>query len=464
MPFNEDPLCVKFISLGCAKNLVDSEKMLGLIGLAGFALVSPGEQADITVINTCGFIQSARDESFEHIQNAIDEKKTGQTKYILIAGCLAQSWKSKLLDKFPQVDAIIGLNERDHVADIIRSHFVKTSHSGPIHVSDRPFNLVSNDRERLRLTDPSWAYLRISEGCDRHCTFCVIPDIRGPFRSKPLNAILAEAREMIDDGVVELNLIGQETSSYGVDIGLQNGLSDLLYALNDLPGLQWVRIFYMHPATVTSNLIDTIQNCPKVNPYIDIPLQHISDRILKLMNRNIDKSQTIELLNTFRLKIPDITIRTTMLIGFPTESDDEFNELLAFIKEFQFDALGAFQYSNEPGSPAYRITPALPTDIIESRYHTLMAAQQEIAFSKAQDKIGQHLECLIIDQIDRRQAKKLGLPGKTHWYYGRHKGQGPEVDPITYIAAPGQAQWMPGQIISVHITSSLGYDLIAKPA
>ena len=459
------PLTVNFVSLGCAKNLVDSEAILGRLMEAGLVLVGSDEPADVTVINTCGFIAEARDEARENIEIALEQKQAGLVRFVAVTGCLAQYWQEKLHREFPGIDAIIGLAERERIADIIRSiaNTERTAQDVGTTTYCTPFDRpIFNDQARLRLTDPCWSYLRISEGCDRKCTFCTIPQIRGPFRSKPLEAIRAEAEELVRDGTVELNLIGQETSSYGIDLNYSNGLAKLLRELDTIDHLQWIRVLYVHPATLNEATLMAMAECQKVVPYIDIPLQHINDRLLKLMNRRITHRQTEQLLHQMRDTIPDLTIRTTLLVGFPSETDREFNELLNFVREYQFEIMGVFIYSPEEGTPAQQLADQIPADIKQQRFDQLMQIQQEIAFEETQKHVGQNLPCLLIYEVEPEEDGPANLDSSLSWWKGRHRGQAPEIDGECLIGVSRDSPIAPGSILSVRMTERWDYDLIGQ--
>ncbi len=460
----EQAVTINFVSLGCAKNLVDTEKMLGSLATAGFLLVGPDEYADATVINTCGFIEEARQEAIENIQDCIERKKQGLCGCIVVTGCYAQFVKEKLIEDMPEIDAVVGLAERDTIGQTIIQLIANpdTPLENPVQVADGEFRAIANDTGRLRITESPWTYLRISEGCNQNCTFCTIPSIRGPFRSKPIDDILEEAKELISDGVVELNLIGQETSSYGLDIGYAGRLGMLLRELNKLDGLQWIRVLYMHPASITDDIIDAMVDCDKVVPYLDIPLQHISDNILKLMNRKISKADTIALLDKLRSRISDISIRTTMLLGFPSETNQDFDELMEFLEQMRFEMLSGFMYSYEDATPSAKIEPKISDEVQIQRFDKMMLAQQDIAFQQEDAMQGKTLDCMITAAILPDEAEELELNIDSRWVSGRHPGQGPEVDSICYVSVPHDLEIKPGEILKIEITGRMDYDLIAK--
>ena len=464
--FNQ-PVRVNFISLGCAKNLVDTEKMLATLAESGLLLVGPDDPADVTIINTCSFIESARQEAFETIEEVIELKHTGQTGCVVVAGCLAQQWADKLKARLPEIDAVVGLSSRAQIDRIVKElvqHPEKTANDDRVFV-DSFRGPVQQDRGRLRITDPGWAYLRISEGCNQGCTFCTIPAIRGLFRSKDPDEILAEAAELISDGVLEINLIGQETTTFGHDINFPDGLAGLLTRLNELPDLEWLRVLYAHPASLTDPLIEAMADCDKVLPYVDLPLQHINDRLLKLMNRHINRSQTETLIQKLRNRIKNLTLRTTLIVGFPSETDREFQELLDFIKATRFEALGAFTYSAEAGTAAARLDHHLPDDLKQQRLDQLMLAQQQIAFEQADKLVGQSLPCLLCRELPDYEVEQLNLDHQQSWFAARHPGQAPEMDSLCYLAADnsvGPDAVEPDKIVPANITSRDDYDLLGN--
>ncbi len=446
---------VSFVSLGCAKNLVDSEKMLGQLAEAGCAITSDENDADVTVINTCGFLDASRVEADEVIREAIARKRDGRLRKVVVAGCLVQRDKETILERIPGIDALVGVNNRD---DIVRAVLgggnglalpVRNSkRTKDVYLADyHPF--VQIDTARLRLTPRHYAYLRISEGCDQKCTFCTIPSIRGRMHCKPPPVVLEEARELAADGAVEISLIGQDTTSYGLgEDRIDGGLAGLLRALNRVDGLRWVRLMYVYPSVLSDEMLDAIASCEHVCNYIDIPLQHINDRVLKAMHRRITRNQTEQLLQRIRDRIPGVTIRTTMIAGFPGETDAEFKELTRFIGDFAFDALGVFPYSLEPDTPAGRMAGQLSEDIKKERVDALMAAQQEVAFRLGNERIGRSFSVLVDERVE---------PGVVS---ARHEGQAPMVDGVTFIEG---SDALPGEFVDVRCTKRNAYDLVAQP-
>jgi len=439
--------------------------MLGLLAEGGFVLVNSDEPAEVKIINTCGFIADARQEALENIAQAIEEKLAGKIGHVVVAGCLAQFWGQKLLEQFPDISDLIQLAQRDRIAEITRRLVAPNSPPAPIPLRFRPekfSHIISDDKARLRLTEPCWSYLRISEGCDRQCSFCTIPLIRGPYRSKPLPEIINEARELVNDGAVELNLIGQETSIYGKDLHNNESLASLVRQLNQIDGLKWLRILYTHPASITDELIEALANCEKAVPYLDIPLQHINDRILKLMHRRINRRKTEIILKKLRQSIDNIAIRTTMLVGFPSETEAEFAELLDFIHQQRFEALGCFTYSREAETLAAKIRDQISEKLKLSRHERLMLAQREIAFAHADSLVGTTIETLIIRPIGDAEINQLKLDLKKSWFLARHSGQAPEMDSECYLAGDNADKIESGEIKFALITARVQYDLIGK--
>lgn len=445
------PTTVAFVALGCAKNLVDSEKMLGQLVEAGMIITADEADADVIVINTCGFLEASRAEAHEAIAQAVQRKKSGRCRRVVVAGCLVQRDGEQLLQDVAGIDALVGVHQRD---DIVHASVPRLSgqpgrgrRSAPdLYLGDYHPH-VALDTARLRLTPRHYAYLRISEGCNQKCTFCTIPSIRGPMRSKPPEAIIEEARELIDDGAVELNLIGQDTTSYGQDIEYKPGLAGLIRELDRLDGVHWLRLLYAYPSVFTDEMIEAIAECRHVVKYVDIPLQHINDRILKGMARRVTRRQTEQLIERLRRRIPGIAIRTTMIAGFPGEKEAEFEELLTFVRQTRFTALGVFPYSHEPDTPAAKMKDQLSQEEKQARADAIMRVQQEVAFEDAGRWKGRMLDVLIDQKVRRGQCA------------GRHAGQAPEVDAVTYVLGSGIK---PGRMARVLCLGAQGYDLIGR--
>ncbi|MBN2843199.1 MAG: MiaB/RimO family radical SAM methylthiotransferase, partial [Sedimentisphaerales bacterium] len=384
--------------------------------------------------------------------------------FVVVAGCLAQLWGEKCFnDISPEIDAVVRLDQRERLPQIIHSLINGTDKPGGTYGNEKYSGPVGNDQARLRLTAPNWSYLRVSEGCNRHCSYCTIPLIRGEFRSKPLEAIMAEARELIADGAIELNLIGQETTAWGTDIPGSGGISRLLRELNKLEGLFWLRVIYTHPASISDDFIAAVAQCDRVVPYIDMPLQHINDRMLKQMNRKVTHQDVDNIIAKLRKALPDLALRTTFIVGFPSETDAEFQELLDFVKETRFDMLGAFTYSPEPGTVAATIPGQIEESVKEQRLETLMLAQQEIAFDKAQSLVGKEFDCLLVDYAYEDEMEENQLDSELQWFSGRTAFQGPEVDSVTWIGIDDPEELVPGMVLKVKIIDAIDYDLIAVP-
>lgn len=470
----QKPTKVAFVALGCAKNLVDSEKMLGQLAEHGAVITADESDADVIVINTCGFLEASRKEAHEAIAEAVEQKTSGRCRRVVVAGCLVQRDGERLMEAVPGIDALVGVHQRDDIVDAA----LKPVTGGRRKKSERPrpdlflgdyHPYVATDTARLRLTPRHYAYLRISEGCNQKCTFCTIPSIRGPMHCKPVDVILAEARELAADGAVELNLIGQDTTSYGRDIGYGPGLAGLLRELNRSAEVSWIRLLYAYPTDFTDEMIDAIAESDRVVKYIDIPLQHINDRVLKAMHRRVTRRQTEELLQRLRRRIPGVTIRTTFIAGFPGETEAEFTELLDFVRAFGFSAVGVFPYSLEPDTPAGRMKGQIPDPVKQARADAIMETQQQVAFAQAAGRAGTLFDVLIDARLKDGQ------------FVGRHAGQAPEVDSVTYVLSdglgrakpdprsarkarrPGSPPLEPGQIVRVACENSQGYDLIARP-
>lgn len=436
---------IGMISLGCPKNLVDSEKMLAELAEAGCLVPAPLEEADVILINTCGFLAASREEALDAIAQAMKLKHSGSAKRVVVAGCLPSRFGPGCIPA--GVDAIIGVNDRDKIVQAVcgENEFVS--------VRDEPVGYgpgaSMGDSGRFRLTPPHTAYLRIAEGCDRKCTFCTIPAIRGPMRSKPLDMVLGEARELIDSGAIELNIIAQDTTAWGEDLGGGWNLSGLLRELDKLDGAGWLRLMYTYPRNFSDELIDTIAASQHVIPYIDMPLQHISSGVLKRMGRKIDRKATEELLWKLRDRIEGLVIRTSFIVGFPGETEEEYEELLDFVQEFQFDNLGVFEFSPEEGTAAARLPDQLPDDVVAARADEIMSVQQEIVEENNQNLVGEKIDVLIDGEYEDQT-----------YTFGRYYGQAPDIDGLCLLAAPAE----PGQIITCTITEAQDYDLIVQPA
>ncbi|MFH1370403.1 MAG: 30S ribosomal protein S12 methylthiotransferase RimO [Planctomycetota bacterium] len=441
---SKNQITVGFVALGCPKNLVDSERMLALIAQAGFVITADTDNADVVVVNTCGFIAPAKAEALDAIRRAVKRKQKGKVRKVIVAGCLPQRIGKELLNEVGEIDAIVGLQHRDNIASVI----------GQCLASDKPVQLITpdfkslyDDRVRLRITPPHYAYLRISEGCSRNCSFCTIPAIRGIARSKPKKLILDEALQLVTSGAVELNIIGQDITTYGRNLKTKNSLSDLLIELSKIPRLRWIRLLYLFPTGVSDRLIETVAASKKILPYFDIPLQHINPQILKAMRRPHSKDKIIRLIDNIRAKLPGCALRTTLIVGFPGETDALFNELLDFVKWARFDNLGCFTFYPEKGTPAAELPRQIPDRVKQQRLHRLMLTQQKIAFEKNKARIGSTLTCLI-DSV-----------GKNHAAKARFFGQAPQIDTLCIIK---NCSANPGDFIKTKVAGTSDYDLLCK--
>ncbi|HZW32093.1 MAG TPA: 30S ribosomal protein S12 methylthiotransferase RimO [Isosphaeraceae bacterium] len=438
---------ISFVSLGCSKNLVDSERMLGLLAQDGYAIVPDSEPADLVVVNTCGFIDAARQESVGVIEEMLQRKRSGEVKGVIVAGCLAERQKDSLLEQFPEVDHVVGVFGREEIAQ------VATRLLGGLYEQRglfRPAPIqAQDDRARLRITPRHLAYLKVSEGCDRCCTFCAIPLMRGGHVTKPIEMVLAEAEELAGDGVRELVLVAQDMTYYGVDLYGRPRLAELLQALDQVEGIDWIRVLYCYPQFFTEELFETLGHCRKVIPYLDMPLQHINDRLLKLMNRRHTRQETEAILARLRTAIPGLVLRTTFIVGFPGETEAEFAELLDFVTATRFERVGVFTYSFEPDTPAARLPGHLPAEVAEERRNRLMAAQQPIAFAFNRALVGRTLDVLI----------DAPAPEGRHLWLGRTYADAPDVDGVTWVRG---THIRPGDLVPCEIVAAEDYDLIAR--
>lgn len=428
---------VGFVALGCPKNIVDSEVMLAQIGQAGFVLSGDPDRADVVVINTCGFIAPAKAEAISAIRQAVNQKRRGHIRKVVVAGCLSERMGEALRQEVKGIDAIVGLDQRDRIAEIVAACLEGRSLRREASVPE-----IHDDRGRLLITPAHWAYLRISEGCDRKCSFCTIPSIRSRFGSKPMEMVLDEARELVENGAVELSLIAQDSNYYGRDLKLENGLVKLIGEMEKLESLRWIRLMYLYPSGVDDALLEAMAKSDKVVHYADIPVQHINNRILKCMRRADTKEKNLHLIERLRTRMPDVVLRTTMIVGYPGETEAEFEELLEFVRWAQFDALGCFPFFAEPGTPAAELADQLPDKVKHKRADRLMQTQQEIVFAKMDNWKGKELTVLV-DDNDSDGA------------VGRHYGQAPHIDSVCLLA-PCDAP--PGTFINARVTGRDGYD------
>ena len=436
---------VLFISLGCDKNLVDSEVMLGLLDSRGYQIVDDETIADVIVINTCCFIHDAKEESIQTILEMAEYKKTGRLKALVVTGCLAQRYQQEIIDEIPEVDAVLGTASYDKIAEAIDEAL--DGHT-EMYLEDID-RLPQVSSKRLVTTGGHYAYLKIAEGCDKHCTYCVIPKIRGNFRSVPMEQLLKEAKELAEGGVKELILVAQETTVYGQDIYGEKSLHRLLRELCKIDGIQWIRLLYCYPEEIDANLIQVMKEEPKICHYLDLPIQHASDAILKRMGRRTSKAQLVDTIHTLREEIPDITLRTTLITGFPGETEEQHQELVEFVDEMEFDRLGVFTYSPEENTPAAELPDQIPEEVKADRQAELMELQQEIAFDLAEDMIDREVLVMIEGKVADENA-----------YVGRTYRDAPNVDGLIFINT--DEELMSGDFAKVKVTGAMEYDLIGE--
>lgn len=436
---------ILFISLGCDKNLVDSEVMLGILADRGFEMTDTEDDADIIIINTCCFINDAKEESINTILEMAEYKRTGPCKALIVTGCLAQRYKQEIVDEIPEVDAVIGTSKYDEIFDAV-DQALKGSHFLDVDDLDR---LPSVPGKRILTTGGHYAHLKIAEGCDKHCTYCIIPKIRGNYRSVPMEQLLAEAASLAEQGVKELILVAQETTLYGVDLYGKKSLHILLKELAKIKGIRWIRILYCYPEEIYPELIETIKNEKKVCHYLDMPIQHASDAILKRMGRRTTKAQLKETVSLLRKEIPDIVLRTTLIAGFPGETQEQHEELMEFVDEMEFERLGVFAYSPEENTPAASMPDQIPEEIKEERRDAILELQQEIAFDKAADMVGRTLYAMIEGKVADEPA-----------YVARTYADSPDID--GYVFVNTGEMLMSGDFVKVKITGSAEYDLIGE--
>ncbi len=436
---------VLFISLGCDKNLVDSEVMLGILSQHGYEFTDDEEQAQAVVINSCCFINDAKEESINTILAMAERRKSGQLKALLVAGCLAQRYAREIQEEIPEVDAILGTTAIETVADALH----EIIHGQPKnHIEDINKAPVGG-KHRVNTTGGYYAYLKIAEGCNKHCTYCIIPKVRGDYRSIPMELLLKEATELVENGVKELILVAQETTLYGVDIYGEKSLPKLLRELCKLEGLRWIRLLYCYPEEITPELIQTIKEEPKICKYLDIPVQSGCDDILKRMGRWTNTGQIRNLVATLRKEIPNICIRTTFITGFPGETEENHEDTMRFINEMEFDRLGVFTYSPEENTPAAEMEHQVPEKIKKQRMEEIMELQQEIAFEKAEDMVGETVEAIIEGRMVEDGV-----------YVARTYKDAPNVDGLLFLSA--DREWMSGDFVTAYITGSNEYDLIGE--
>ena len=453
---------IGFVSLGCPKNLVDSEVMLGMAEKDGHEITSDASQADVLVVNTCAFIDRAKQESIDTILEMAELKKQAAGRKLVVTGCMAERYREELKKEIPEIDAIYGTGEVEGLAGFMAGVSGAAPSAAkalpfytkpPVFGVDLPTYIYDADTPRKRVTPGHYAYVKIAEGCDYKCAFCIIPKMRGHYRSRSIESIVKEAEQLAAQGVRELLLISQDTTFYGIDRGERGALPKLLRALNDVAGLQWIRLLYLYPTTITADVIDAIADLDKVVKYIDLPLQHASDAVLKRMKRPGTRKSYVRLLENIRARIPNVALRTTFIVGFPGETADDFAELEAFIAEIGFDHVGVFTYSHEEGTSAHDLEDDVPAATKKKRQDRLMARQRDIVAARQQARLGERTRLVVDGQSPEHELV----------LQGRLPGQAPEIDPVVYLTDCDPSSFPKGSFIDVEIVGAEGYDLVARP-
>lgn len=435
-----------FVSLGCDKNLVDSENMLGILHESGHQIINEEEEADIIIVNTCCFINDAKEESINTILEMAQYKKSGKLKALIVAGCLAERYREEILTEIPQVDALLGTASFPKILEV-----VEEITEGGQQVHFEALDRIPKLSTRRLLTSGTYtAYLKIAEGCDKHCTYCVIPSVRGNYRSVPMETLIEEANYLASQGVKEIILVAQETTLYGTDLYGKKLLPKLLEELSKIDGIAWIRILYCYPEEITDELIEVIRKEEKVIPYLDIPIQHASDRILKLMGRRTDQADLIRVINKLRKEIPGIVLRTTLITGFPTETEEDHQELMDFVRDMKFERLGVFTYSKEEDTPAAKLKPQILAKVKKQRQKDLMKLQQANVFENSEKQIGKIFDVLVEGRV--ADEEKV--------YIGRTYMDAPQVD--GYIFFSSDEELISGDFVKVKVTSAKDYDLVGE--
>ena len=436
---------ILFISLGCDKNLVDSEVMLGLLDAKGYQIVDDETLADVIVVNTCCFIHDAKEESIQTILDMAQYKTEGKLKALIVTGCLAQRYQQEIQQEIPEVDAVLGTTSYDKIVDAVEEALAGNGHMELADIDALPLP----EMKRMVTTGGHFAYLKIAEGCDKHCTYCIIPKVRGNYRSVPMERLIKEAEELAEQGVKELILVAQETTLYGKDIYGEKSLHKLLRNLCKISGIRWIRILYCYPEEIDDNLIRVIKEEPKICHYLDLPIQHANNDILKRMGRRTSKEQLIEIITRLRREVPDIALRTTLITGFPGETQKQHEELMDFVDEMEFDRLGVFTYSPEEDTPAAEMPDQIPEEVKEERQAEIMELQQEIVFCQAEAMIGREVLVMIEGKVADENA-----------FVGRTYKDAPNVDGLIFINT--DEELMSGDFAKVKVTGAAEYDLIGE--
>ena len=436
---------ILFVSLGCDKNLVDSEVMLGLLREKQYEITDDEQQADVVVVNTCCFIHDAKEESITTILEMAELKKTAKVKAIVVTGCLAERYKEEIRKEIPEVDAVLGTSSYEAICEAVDEALEGHVTEKYEDINYLPVPTV----KRINTTGGYFSYLKIAEGCDKHCTYCIIPKIRGDYRSVPMEKLIAEAKQLAESGVEELILVAQETTMYGKDLYGEKNLPELLRELCKIAGIKWIRILYCYPEEITDELIQVMKEEPKVCKYLDMPIQHGADGILKRMGRRTNKQELIDIVTKLRKEIPEICLRTTLISGFPGETQKEHEELLEFVQQLKFDRLGVFTYSPEEDTPAAEFPEQVPEEVKEQRRDEIMAEQQKIAFEAAEDMLYRKIEVLIEGKLPEENV-----------FIGRTYKDAPNVDGYIFVRASHEL--MSGEFVTVQVTDAKAYDLIGE--
>lgn len=440
---------IAFVSLGCDKNLMDSEIMLGLIDEEGYTITQDEFEADIIIVNSCGFILDANAEGVDNILRVAEYKLEGNCKALILTGCMAQRYKNEIFKELPEVDAIVGTGDFENIIEVIKKALNGEKQINL--VTDNNKNLTeSNSLKRIITTTGGFSYLKIAEGCDKRCTYCTIPSIRGNFRSRTMESLLEEAQMLVDKGVREIILIAQDSSLYGTDIYKEKKLPELLRKLSEIEELEWIRILYCYPEHIDQDLIDEMKRNPKVCNYIDMPIQHADNKILKLMNRASSREKLEKTITALRESIPDICIRTTLIVGFPNETEEEFKNLVDFVEKMKFDRLGVFTYSREEGTPAYEMENQVEEKIKQERKNYLMEVQKQISSKKCLEFIGKTLKVIVEGKLE----------GEENIYCGRSYRDCYEIDGFVFFEANSEQEILAGDFYNIKIKEAYDYDLI----
>lgn len=438
---------IAFVSLGCDKNLVDSENMLGILNKSGFALISDESQADVLVLNSCCFIEDAKRESIENILELASYKETGNCKALIVTGCMAQRYKDEILKEIPEVDAIVGTTSYDEIASIVTQVLEK---KGEKVISFQDIDRqMDHETPRILTTSGYYAFLKIAEGCDNYCTYCIIPKLRGKYRSRSIESLVNEAKRLANQGVTELILVAQDTTRYGIDLYNEKKLPTLLHELGKIEGIEWIRILYCYPEEITDELIMAIKNEAKVCKYLDMPIQHADSEVLKHMGRRSTREQLDTVISKLRQEIPNIALRTTLIVGFPGETQEQFDNLVSFVKQTKFDRLGVFTYSQEEDTPAAKLANQVDEQVKQERKDIIMDIQQRISTEKNQQMIGIRTKVLIDGKLANEQV-----------YIGRTYKDAPDIDGDVFITYDGEL--ISGDMVDVRITNAYEYDLIGE--